>query len=971
MPFNGSGTYSLPSGNPVVTNTPISSTVHNATTSDIASALTNCVTRDGQSPPTAPLPMGNQKITGLAKGTAAGDAVRYEQAAKIDESTGANSDIKSLSGLTTPLSVAQGGTGSSTAPTTTGTGSVVLNNSPTLITPVLGTPSSGNLSNCTFPTLNQNTTGSAASATSATSADGLKTASGIVSVSSATAPTTGQVLVATSGTAATWQSLPTGTGTVTSVAMTVPSFLSVTGSPIYSTGTLAVSLSGTALPVANGGTGVTTSTGSGNVVLSTSPTLVTPILGTPTSGTLSSCTGLPLTTGVSGTLPVANGGTGITSLGTGVATFLQTPSSANLAAALTDETGTAGKVVFDTNPTFPAQINLTANSGYNIYASGSADNYLAGNLGVGVVPVSSITAVGAGQTTASLNTSGTLGGTLIVGDSGSSAGNGGAIVFSGASTAWRFAAIKGMATNGASNSQGDLVFSVRPSATDATLTEAFRIGFNKNATFAGSVGIGATASAGTSLFVGKNLTGAATSFSVDNQYIIQSDVTTNAFGFRSVVYTQAASFTLAGLTHYGTTQIAFGAGSTVSSQSGFNADGSLTGAVNNYGFYGGINASAGTTRYNLYMAGSADNYLAGSLGIGAVPYSAVDFLVAKPVTGGTVRVGASIEGAVQSSVTGLYIGQNVTFQTAAASFTCASVQLYRAFQSTLGAGSSVTTQSGFYADGSLTDAVNNYGFYGTIASGANRYNLYMAGTADNYLAGSLGIGTSSPDASSRLTIGGTPSVSSPNGQLVNATFSSAATGTAISYSSLPSTAAASFTLGTMIGFKAAQGTIGAASAVTSQYGYLAESNLTGATNNVGFFGNIAAASGRYNFYASGTAANAFSGDVNIFGAGKLGYTTGSGGAVTQTGTRTSSVTLNKTNGAITLVSAAGSATYKSFYVFNSTISTNDVVVCSFQQASINNEYAVFTTVDSAGFRVIVSAVTGTATEAPRYQFCSN
>lgn len=127
--------------------------------------------------------------------------------------------------------------------------------------------------------------------------------------------------------------------------------------------------------------------------------LVTPTLGTPASGTLTNCTGLPVASGVSG-------------LGAGVATFLGTPSSANLRAALTDETGT-GSAVFATSPTLVTPVLGTVASG-NISACTSTSMVM-------VTPV-----LGAATGT-SLSTTGnqTITGT---GKQGYATGSGGAVV---------------------------------------------------------------------------------------------------------------------------------------------------------------------------------------------------------------------------------------------------------------------------------------------------------------------------------------------------------------------------------------------------------------------------------------------------------------------------------------------------------------------------------------------------------------
>jgi hypothetical protein len=114
------------------------------------------------------------------------------------------------------------------------------------------------------------------------------------------------------------------------------------------------------------------------------------------AGTFTAGTGLTLTGSVfSLTTPVAvaNGGTGLTSLGSGVATFLGTPSSANLAAAVSDETG-SGALVFATSPTLvsPALGTPSALVGTNI--TGTASGLTAGNVTTNANLTGAITSVG-------------------------------------------------------------------------------------------------------------------------------------------------------------------------------------------------------------------------------------------------------------------------------------------------------------------------------------------------------------------------------------------------------------------------------------------------------------------------------------------------------------------------------------------------------------------------------------------------
>jgi hypothetical protein len=193
----------------------------------------------------------------------------------------------------------------------TGSGSLVFATSPTLVTPNLGTPSAATLTNAT----------------------GLPIDGGTINTlpvnrggTGQTTYTNGQLLIGNT----------TG-NTLTKATLTAGSGISITN------GAGAITIAAT-----GGGSGTVTS-----VALSGGTTGLT-VSGSPitTSGTIT----------LAGTLAVANGGTGITSFGSGVATWLGTPSSANLAAAVTDETG-SGSLVFATSPTLVTPVLGTPTSG--------------------------------------------------------------------------------------------------------------------------------------------------------------------------------------------------------------------------------------------------------------------------------------------------------------------------------------------------------------------------------------------------------------------------------------------------------------------------------------------------------------------------------------------------------------------------------------------------------------------------------
>jgi hypothetical protein len=379
-----------------------------------------------------------------------------------------------------------------------------------------------------------------------------------------------------------------------------------------------------------------------------------------------------------------------------------------------------------------------------------------------------------------------------------------------------------------------------------------------------------------------------------------------------------------------TTGVGFHAGAVVNSGGGTltNAMGfyatAQTAGTNNFGFYS--NTASGTGRWNFYANGTADNYFAGDVGIGittptarlnVVDATSQDAVRITQTGSGNALVvedstnpdatpfvvdanGQVVRGHTVALATANYAGNSATpaIQQHGNSISLGTIG------STVWSSGSASNASGLILSRSKSETV---GTFASVASGdalgTVSFNgddgtqfipaasiiatvdgtpgtsdmpgrLVFATTADGAAApsermridnqGRVGIGAV-PTTASGFVVNKIGSASSPSAVLFPITIPQTATGTAILVDTIGSTTeAAAFTLGALLHYRARPAaTFGAGSSVTNQYGFWADGALTGATNNFGFYSNIASGTGRWNFYANGTADNYFAGNVGV------------------------------------------------------------------------------------------------------------
>lgn len=188
----------------------------------------------------------------------------------------------------------------------------------------------------------------------------------------------------------------------------------------------------------------------------------------------------------------------------------------------------------------------------------------------------------------------------------------------------------------------------------------------------------------------------------------------------------------------------------------------IAGTSNRVLVNGGTSAVSGAVTLSLpqdIATTSAVTFGYLNLGTGSLSFPPVALGIVRTLTGSTAIAGVVIESAIASDVTTAAQGFRVAMSTQAATFTTGAITNYQSGFGTKGVGSTITDFRGFNASDSNV-ATNTYGFYGNISSGSGKWNFYGGGTASNYFAGNLQIGSTTETAGAeKLQVTGAASIS--------------------------------------------------------------------------------------------------------------------------------------------------------------------------------------------------------------------
>lgn len=141
----------------------------------------------------------------------------------------------------------------------------------------------------------------------------------------------------------------------------------------------------------------------------------------------------------------------------------------------------------------------------------------------------------------------------------------------------------------------------------------------------------------------------------------------------------------------------------------------------------------------------------GYMGVGGDATSNVGLYLTSSALASSGQYGVFLSPTSTAAATATTTSLYVKASTAAAAYTSSAVRSIHIADTTKGAGSTITDQQGLYIS-DQTQGTNNYGITSLVSSGATKWNIYASGTAQNYFAGSVGIGTNAPSASAILDV---------------------------------------------------------------------------------------------------------------------------------------------------------------------------------------------------------------------------